>query len=109
MPATETIELRPSCALAPRCARWLFAALARRHHRHAVTVASDSVAIDSQLPGRREHVVFSRHRAHVRLRPAVSPRHPSRLIIESHGRACEVRLINESPPMIEAATQPRSA
>ena len=109
MPATETIELGQKCALTPRCARWYFAAHARRHHRRAVTVAGESVAIDSQLPGRREHVVFSRHRAHVRLRPAVSPWHPSRLTIESHGRACEVGHASESPPMFQAATQPRSA
>jgi uncharacterized membrane protein len=129
MPATETIELRSNCALTQRCTRWFFAARARRHHRHAVTVTDDSVAIDSQLPSRREHVVFSRHSAHVKLRPAVSPGHPSRLTIESHGRACEVGVflteeerrglagrlqrpvgrINESPPILEAATQPRSA
>ena len=127
MPATETIELRPNCALTPRWARWFFAALARRRHRHAV--ADDSVAIDSQLPGRREHVVFSRYSAHVKLRRAVSPWHPSRLTIESHGRACEVGMflteeerrglagrlqrlvgrINELPPILAAATQPRSA
>jgi len=104
-------------------------ALARRQHRQAVIVTDDAVAIDSQLPGQREHVVFSRHWAHVKLRRAVSPWHPSRLTIESHGRACEVgaflteeerrglarrlqRLvgrINESPPMFESATQLRSA
>jgi hypothetical protein len=84
MPAAETIELRP------------------------VTVTDRAVAIDSQLRGRREHVVFSRRRAHARLRRAVSPRHPSRLIIESHGRAREVGRINESPPMFQAATLSRS-
>lgn len=85
MPAAETIELDP------------------------VAVTDDSVAIDSQLPGRREQVVFSRHRAHARLRRVVSPWHPSRLTIESHGRACGVGRINESPPMFQAATLPRSA
>jgi uncharacterized membrane protein len=106
----------------------LRAGIGRRHHRQLVTISEDSIAIDSQLPGRREHVVFSRHWAHVRLRRAVSPWHPSRLTIESHGRACEVgtfltegerrevagrlrRLvgrINESPPIFEAAKQLRS-
>jgi hypothetical protein len=85
MPAAETIDLAP------------------------VVVTDDSVAIDSQLPGRREQVVFSRHRAHAKLRRVVSPWHPSRLTIESHGRACEVGRINESPPMFQAATLPRSA
>jgi uncharacterized membrane protein len=101
----------------------LRASLARRHHCQSVIVSDDSVEIDSQLHGRREHVVFSRHWAHVKLRRAVSPWYPSRLTIESHGRACEVgtflteeerrgvagrlqRLvgrINESPPRYEAA------
>lgn len=97
--------------------------LARRHHSQCVTVSDATVEIDSQLPDGREHVVFSRHWAHVTLRRAVTPWHPSRLVIESHGRGCEVgrflteeerrgvagrlqRLvgrINESPPMFEAA------
>jgi uncharacterized membrane protein len=167
MPAAETIELRPNCALTPHGACWLFVSLcaatlavavpfvlrgmwpilpfaglemlllawalhdglARRHQRQWVIITDDSVAIDSQLQDRREHVVFSRHWAHVKLRRAASPWHPSRLTIESHGRACVVgaflteeerrvlarrlqRLvgrIHESPPMFEAATQLRPA
>ncbi|MFO1400371.1 MAG: DUF2244 domain-containing protein [Steroidobacteraceae bacterium] len=101
----------------------LRASLARREHSQSIVVSDGTVEIDSQLPGEREHVVFSRHWAHVTLRRAVSPWHPSRLVIESHGRACEVgrflteeerrgvagrlqRLVghvNESPPLFEAA------
>jgi len=167
MPAAQTIELRPNCALTPRSARCFFAslcaatlavaapftlrglwpilpfaavemlalgwalhaALARRHQRQSLTITDDSVAIDSQLPPRSEHVVFSRHWTHAKLRRAASPWHPGRLTLESHGRACEVgaflteeerrglarrlqRLVgrmSESPPMSESATQLRSA
>lgn len=107
----------------------LRASLARRDQHQSVTVTETSIAIDSQLRGRREQVVFSRHWAHVKLRRAAAPWHPSRLTIESHGRVCEVgaflteeerrglarrlqRLIgriNESPPLLEAATALRSA
>jgi len=107
----------------------LRAGLTRRHHRQSVVITEDTVEIDSHLPDRIEQVVFSRHWAHVKLRRAASPWHPSRLTIESQGRACEVgmflteeerrglagrlqRLVgrmNESPPMHEAAKQLGSA
>ena len=39
---------------------------------------------------RPSRTVFARHWATVKLRDPPVARHPSRLVIESHGRACEV-------------------
>lgn len=67
----------------------LWASMRRRHWTQTITVTDRDVEI--VLRGRRgeDRFVFSRHWASVKLR---RPRgwHPSRLIVESHGRSCEV-------------------
>jgi uncharacterized membrane protein len=55
-----------------------------------ILIDEQDVAIDTCHRGRIVHSVFSRHWAQVKLRRAKSPWHPSRLTIESHGRACEL-------------------
>lgn len=61
-----------------------------RENSQQIVISDDGVAIDTHHGGRIVHSQFSRHWAQVKLRRAKSPWHPSRLTIESHGRACEL-------------------
>jgi uncharacterized membrane protein len=63
---------------------------ARRERTEVITVSEQEVFIEVARRDRRSQVVFSRHWAQVKLRSPVSRLHPSRLLIESHGRALEV-------------------
>jgi uncharacterized membrane protein len=70
--------------------------LQRRHHRQTITVTDESVEIEEIDLERCERIVFQRYWARVKMRPAESPLHPSLLLIESHGRRCEIgRFLNE--------------
>jgi len=62
----------------------------RRADTQQIVITGNAVAIDSHRGGRIVHYKFSRHWAQVKLRRAKSPWHPSRLTVESHGRACEL-------------------
>lgn len=62
----------------------------RRHETETITVSEDAVRVESVHRRRRSEVVFSRHWSQVKLRLPVSRLHPSRLTIESKGRALEV-------------------
>ena len=64
--------------------------LERRFHSQTITVTDVDVCIDTRARTRREHVVFPRHWAQVKLRRPAARLHPSRLTIESHGRQCEL-------------------
>jgi uncharacterized membrane protein len=64
--------------------------LERRFHSQTITVSEAAVSIDTRARARREHVVFPRHWAQVKLRRPAARLHPSRLTIESHGRQCEL-------------------
>ena len=64
--------------------------LGRRFHRQTITVTEDQVSIESRDKVDTSQVVFPRHWAQVKLRRPASRLHPSRLVIESHGRQCEV-------------------
>lgn len=96
----------------------------RRNQRQTVLVTDDEVVIlSSGIRGCRSKVVFRRHWAQVKLRAANVRSHPSRLTIESMGRACELgpflteedrrdlarRLagligkVSESPPLVSAS------
>jgi uncharacterized membrane protein len=68
----------------------LKATLARRFHRQTITVTETDVSVESRDRTHYAQVVFPRHWAQVKLRPPASRLHPSRLIIESHGRQCEL-------------------
>jgi len=68
----------------------LHASLERRHHQQHITVTADAVRVESRRRGAREKVVFPRHWARVKLRRPAARLHPSRLVIESHGRQCEL-------------------
>ena len=64
--------------------------LARRHYRQTIVVSESDVAIRSRIGRNNSEVVFPRHWAQVKLRRSTSRLHPSRLVIESHGRQCAV-------------------
>src|SRR5450631_1219100 len=61
-----------------------------RSDTQSVSIYEDRVIIDTRHRSRNTQIVFPRHWAQVKLRRAKSPWHPSRLTIESHGRACEL-------------------
>jgi uncharacterized membrane protein len=58
--------------------------------RETITITADSVTIAHCGDGREWTSVFPRHWARVTLHAPLAALHPSRLMIESHGRACEV-------------------
>lgn len=58
--------------------------------RERVHISANSVAIQYHGPGRSRSVVFPRHWARVTLHAPLRRLHPSRLVIESQGRACEL-------------------
>ena len=64
--------------------------LGRRFHRQTITVTDEQISIESRDRLDSSQVVFPRHWAQVKLRRPASRLHPSRLVIESHGRQCEV-------------------
>jgi uncharacterized membrane protein len=68
----------------------LWDSLRRRHCAELITVTEDQVQIDAFTRQGHDQVVFPRHWAQVKLRRAGSPLHPSRLLIESHGRSYEL-------------------
>jgi uncharacterized membrane protein len=67
----------------------LAASLKRRHYVQTVEIDETDIRITTRGPGGELATQFSRHWARVTLR---DPRgwQPSRLLIESHGRACEI-------------------
>ena len=58
--------------------------------RELILITDDSVVIERQFQAEQSRTVFARHWATVKLRDPPAAQHPSRLVIESHGRACEV-------------------
>ena len=55
-----------------------------------ITITDDSVTIAHRERGHDRLAVFPRHWARVTLHAPLAALHPSRLMLESHGRACEV-------------------
>jgi uncharacterized membrane protein len=58
--------------------------------RELILICDDSVVIERHGRAIPTRTVFARHWATVKLRDPPAAQHPSRLVIESHGRACEV-------------------
>lgn len=66
------------------------ASMRRGEERETITINEDSVTV-RQHGSKSEHAqVFPRHWARVTLHAPLAALHPSRLILESHGRACEL-------------------
>lgn len=68
----------------------LKSSLERRRQRQTITVSERDVLVESRTSSSCVKVVFPRHWAQVKLRRPASRLYPSRLVIESHGRQCEV-------------------
>jgi uncharacterized membrane protein len=58
--------------------------------REIITISTDSITLERCDSKGSCSTVFPRHWAAVKLRAPHATLHPSRLTIESHGRACEV-------------------
>jgi uncharacterized membrane protein len=58
--------------------------------REFITVTDESITIEHREAKRDARTVFSRHWARVRLHAPLVALHPNRLVIESHGRGCEI-------------------
>lgn len=70
--------------------------MARRHHRQSILICPERVTIEESDLKRHARVEFPRHWAQVRIRAGVSPLHPTRLTVESHGRRHEIgQFLNE--------------
>lgn len=68
----------------------LHLSLKRRHYRQELLLTDAEIRIITISQAGSQNHQFSRHWANVKLRKAKSDLHPSRLLIESHGRAFEV-------------------
>jgi uncharacterized membrane protein len=68
----------------------LRASMQHSRHREVIHVSDDTIHIERRDRGGIHRSQFTRHWARVSVRAAALPRHPSRLIIESQGRQCEL-------------------
>lgn len=66
------------------------ASMRRGAEREVIVVSEADVVIERVAPTGSRRTVFPRHWARVTLRDPQPAQYPSRLTIESHGRACEV-------------------
>jgi uncharacterized membrane protein len=64
--------------------------LARGRNMQVIRIGDEVVEIETRQGAKVERMMFTRHWAQVKLRRARTPWHPSQLIIQSHGRACEL-------------------
>jgi uncharacterized membrane protein len=62
----------------------------RGEEREVIVVSESDVVIERRAPSGSGLTVFPRHWARVKLRDPRPSTRPSSLVIESHGRACEV-------------------
>jgi uncharacterized membrane protein len=58
--------------------------------RQIITISADYVAVQHYSVRGEQRAVFPRHWVKVKLHAPLAAQHPSRLTLESHGRACEV-------------------
>jgi len=73
----------------------LYTNMQRRHHHETIDVSAEQVVI-AYSRGETKRFVFPRHWARVKIRRPISPLHRGQLVIESHGRSCEVgRFLSE--------------
>ena len=64
--------------------------LENAHVVQRLAISPEQVRVDCVSPRGEEHLVFPRHWAKVTLRAPHTALHPSRLLIESRGRAVEI-------------------
>lgn len=68
----------------------LWVSMRRGRHRDYVLLDDERVIVEKHRRHRRERVEFPRGWAQVALERPASRNHPSRLLIRSHGRQCEI-------------------
>ncbi|HMA11675.1 MAG TPA: DUF2244 domain-containing protein [Steroidobacteraceae bacterium] len=68
----------------------LRASMRQSRHRETIQVCQDVIRIERHDRAGIHHAEFARHWARVSVRPGAQRRHPSRLLIESQGRHCEL-------------------
>lgn len=68
----------------------LTVSLRNRHVIQRLAISGEEIRVDSLSSRHEEHLVFPRQWAKVTLRAPHSALHPSQLLIESRGRACEI-------------------
>lgn len=69
-------------------ALWL--SMRRGSYREVISIFPDRIEVARGHARQRESTVFPLHWARVNLRPARPASYPSRLLISSHGRSCEI-------------------
>ncbi len=67
--------------------RW---SMRKGERRELISITTDYVTINAQLGVAQANTRFPRHWTRVKLRAPQVAQHPSRLVFESQGRACEV-------------------
>lgn len=68
----------------------LLLSLRRRRYRQELLLTESEISIITTSPAGEDRQRFSRHWARVSLRSPRTSLHPSRLVIESHGRTLEI-------------------
>lgn len=68
----------------------LSVSMRRRHEGETIVISEDRVDICAHAARSSVQAEFPRHWSRVRLHEGLSPLHPSRLVIESHGRGREI-------------------
>ena len=68
----------------------LWVSMRRGSYREVISIYEDRIEVEKGRPERRESTVFPLHWARVNLRTARPASYPSRLMISSHGRSCEI-------------------
>jgi uncharacterized membrane protein len=66
------------------------ASMRKGQERETITISEESVVIQQCTAHTERRSVFPRHWSKVKLHAPLTALHPSRLILESRGRACEV-------------------
>ena len=66
------------------------ASMRKGQERETISITEESVVIQRRSGQIEQRSVFPRHWSKVKLHAPQTALHPSRLILESHGRACEV-------------------
>lgn len=75
----------------------LWITMQRGRYRELIRIFPDRIVIEKGLPEDHRRMEFPLHWARVTLRPAGAGSYPSRLLISSHGRSCEIgRCLTES-------------
>jgi uncharacterized membrane protein len=68
----------------------LYVNMQRRHHAESIVITGDRVLVEARGHGTTTRSEFPRHWSRVRLRGDLSPLQPTRLVIESGGKRCEI-------------------